>query len=650
MTGERILLVEDSMELRHFLVGDILRPAGYDVLSAVDGDEGFTLARDLRPDLIIADYQMPGRDGLSMLRDLRQEGIEGPFILITAEGSEALAVEALRLGVSDYLIKPFDVDDLLNAISRVLRQHWTRKIAEHIPAQLLQTNRELGQRLNELDTLVTVGKRVTGKLNLREVLNEVVKAAVQLAGAEQGSLFLVDRASGELYLYASSDEMPSKENLRLSVSDSLPGSVVRTREPLTLAGEELQKIKTHYFFRSLIYVPLVLKDHVLGVLGVHNRETDAEFGDHALQLLSVLADFAAIAIENAQLYAITESERDTLNTILRDTEDAIIVTDETNNVVFCNPAARRTFRLSDAVCQGIPIAEAIPHAQVVDLFAKEARSGRSRRSEIYLDDGASVLNAQLTIIESVGRVVVMQDITHLKELDRIKSEFVTAVSHDLRSPLTAILGYVEMVQRSGELNEAQQTFIERIVFSARSITTLISDLLELGKIEAGFDEDREPVYLPAVMDDAFESVRHQWESRLQRVHVDIPSECPPVLGNPLRLRQMIANLVENAVKYTPREGEVSIGLETDGEFLILRVRDTGIGIPAKDQPYIFDKFYRTDEAIDNYEGTGLGLSIVKSIVEAHNGRIWVDSQVGAGTTFTIMLPAYDPDAVPRSSI
>lgn len=647
MTGERILLVEDSKELRQFLTMDILRPAGYDVLSAADGDEGFTLARDLYPDLIIADYQMPGRDGLTMLRDLRQEGIEGPFILITAEGSEALAVEALRLGVSDYLIKPFDVDDLLEAINRVLRQHWTRKIAEHIPVQLLQTNRELGQRLNELDTLVTVGKRVTGKLNLREVLNEVVRAAVQLAGAEQGSLFLVDRASGELYLYASSEDAQPTENLRLPVSDSLPGTVVSSREPLVISGDELQKIKTHHFFRSLIYVPLKLKDHILGVLGVHNRETGAEFADHALQLLSLLADFAAIAIENAQLYTTTESERDTLNTILRDTEDAIIVTDESNHVVFCNPAARRTFRLSDTVCGGVPIAEAIPHEQVVELFEKEARSGRSRRSEIILDDDAGVLNAQLTIIKGVGRVVVMQDITHLKELDRIKNDFVTAVSHDLRSPLTAILGYVEMVQRSGSLNDAQQTFIERIVFSVRSITTLISDLLELGKIEAGFDEDREPVYLPSVMDYAFESLRHQWESRLLHVEIDVPAESPPVLGNPLRLRQMITNLVENAVKYTPREGEISISLETDGEFLILHVRDTGIGIPAKDQPYIFDKFYRTDEAIDNYEGTGLGLSIVKSIVEAHNGRIWVDSQIGAGTTFTIMLPAYDPDSIRR---
>jgi signal transduction histidine kinase len=124
----------------------------------------------------------------------------------------------------------------------------------------------------------------------------------------------------------------------------------------------------------------------------------------------------------------------------------------------------------------------------------------------------------------------------------------------------------------------------------------------------------------------------------------VPDNLPLVMGNPLRLRQLMNNLVENAIKYTPEKGQVRVLLWADNSFLVLRVSDTGIGIPPKDQPFIFDKFYRTDEAIDNYPGTGLGLSIVKGIVEAHNGRIWVESQAGTGTTFTVMLPSYDPDA------
>lgn len=644
MAGERVLLIEDAAELRHFLADTVLRTEGYDVLTAATGAEGFTLARDLRPDLMICDYQLPDQNGLDLLRALRREGWKQPMILITAEGSEALAVEALRLGVSDYLIKPFDPDDLLHALKRVLAEHWTRQITEHVPEQLLQANILLEGRMRDLDTLVRIGKRVTGQLDLLEVLTQVVEAAVHIAAAEEGALLLVDHASGELFQYTSTENQGLGKPLRLPVADSLAGQVVQSREPLVITGKDLRKIKTQYYFHDVMYIPLLVKDRAIGVLSVLNRESSRGFAPHSLPMLNVLSDYAAVAIENARLYAATERERDTLNTILRDTEDPIIVVNRDNNVLFCNPAACRAFDLDAEACLGNPLADVIDHEEVIELFDKQARTGRTRRSEIALDDGARILNAQLTIVRGVGRVVVMQDITHLKEIDRIKSDFVTAVSHDLRSPLTAILGYVEMVQRSGPLNENQRAFIERIVFSVRSITTLISDLLELGKIEAGFDEDREPLALRPIIEYAVENSRHRWEPKEQQLQIRLSPDLPPVLGNPLRLRQMVSNLVENAAKYTPQGGRIRVLVESDDEFVILRVQDTGIGIPAKDQPYIFDKFYRTDAAIDNYEGTGLGLSIVKSIVDGHHGRIWVDSQPGQGSTFTVMLPSYDPDA------
>ncbi len=645
MAGERVLVVAAAADLRQFVAAEVLPAAGYDVLTAASGREGLILARDLRPDLVIAGHQLPDLGGLDLLRALGDEGIMVPFILMVAGGSEALAVQALRAGVSDYLIEAFEAQELVESARRVLRQHWARQIAEHVPTQLLQSNRLLEERLRELDTLVEIGKRVTGQLDLPQVLNRVVEAAVGLAGAEEGTLLLVDQPSGELYLYASTREDIGGLNgtFRLPVADSLAGQVVQTGQPLVITGDDLRKIKTHYLFRDLVYVPLRLKDNVVGVLGITNRETSAEFKPHTLQLLHVLADFAAIAIENARLYAATEQERNTLNTILRDTEDAIIVVDQHNRVLFCNPAACRTFDIEPLGCQGARLEHVIDHPEVVELFRKEARSGRSRRSEIALDNDR-YLNAQLTILKDVGRIVVMQDITHLKELDRIKSDFVTAVSHDLRSPLTAILGYVELLVRSGPLNEHQQAFVERITFSVKSITALISELLELGKIEAGFDEAREPVSLSAVVNHAVESQRHQWEAKGQVLQLRVVEDVSPVLGNPLHLRQLVVNLLENAVKYTPEHGQITLSLDVDGDFVVLRVTDTGIGIPQKDLPYIFDKFFRTDEAIDHYVGTGLGLSIVKGIVDQHHGRIWAESQMGAGSVFTVMLPCYDEDS------
>ena len=206
LAGERILFVEDKMDARRFFAESVLRPFGYDVLTAANGNEALALARDLLPDLIISDYMLPGLNGLQILEALHSEGIHLPFILITGAGSEALAVEALRLGVRDYLIKPFDMDNLLNAVQRVLREHWTRQITDQIPAQLFEANLQLEQRLHDLDALVQIGKQVTALLDLDSVLYQVVEAAMTIAQAEEGSLLLVDEPTGELYLYASIDQ------------------------------------------------------------------------------------------------------------------------------------------------------------------------------------------------------------------------------------------------------------------------------------------------------------------------------------------------------------------------------------------------------------------------------------------------------------
>jgi two-component system NtrC family sensor kinase len=238
----------------------------------------------------------------------------------------------------------------------------------------------------------------------------------------------------------------------------------------------------------------------------------------------------------------------------------------------------------------------------------------------------------------VGQAIVMQDITHLKELDRIKSEFVTTVSHDLRSPLTAILGYTQLIARAGELNEQQKEFVRRVQLSVEQITDLVTDLLDLGRIEAGLDASKEKAPIAVLARYAMEGLRGLAEAKAMRMEADIPDSLPMILGDPIRLRQMVGNLIENAIKYTPRGGGVRVEAEADGDQVVLRVRDNGPGIPPADQPYLFDKFYRASNIPDDMPGTGLGLSIVKSIVDHHGGRIWVESKLGEGTSFTVVLP------------
>ena len=647
VANERILLIDDSAQLRNLVGHEILTLEGYQVLTARNGEEGLVLARELRPDLIIADYKMPRMSGLDMLDALRADGLDIPMILITGEGSEELAVRALRSGVRDYLIKPFNSETLLASVRTTLSKYWTSQIKERLPAHLLQANRKLEKRIRELNTLVQLGKSVTGMLDTQHVLNEVVDAAVQVTGAEESSLMLLDGSTGELYMAASRNiDSKTVHTLRLRVDDSLAGQVVQTGEPIVLSGENVTQIKTAYLVKALVYVPLRSKQKVIGVLSVANRQLVQNFDAQELQILSLLADFAAIAVENAYLYAETIQERNTLDAILRDTEDHVIVVDADDNVLFCNPTARRTFEVTITDFIGRPLKDVIKNAEVQALFSRHALTGRGRHSEITLNSGERILNAQLTIIDGVGRSAVMQDITHLKQMDKAKSDFVTTVSHDLRSPLTAILAYIELIQRAGPLNDQQQQYAQQIASSVQSITELIGELLELSRLEAGFDVDLEPVDLRKIANEVIASVKLQLEAKHHRFEAAFAPKLPPVHGNPLRLRQAITNLLGNAIKYTNDGGLVKISIQPDDKSVVLRVADSGIGIAIEDQPYVFDKFYRTERAVSGFEGTGLGLSIVKSIVDQHGGRIWLDSKENLGTVFTVVLPIYADHSVP----
>jgi two-component system NtrC family sensor kinase len=282
------------------------------------------------------------------------------------------------------------------------------------------------------------------------------------------------------------------------------------------------------------------------------------------------------------------------------------------------------------------VLEAISHNDFAGLLGS-ITDNPLRFHEIAFEDGR-VFNAQYTPINAIGSVITLEDITHLKMLDRLKSDFIHTISHDLRSPLTAIMGYVELLDRVGPLNQQQREFVQHVQNSAQNITALINDLLDLGRIEAGFDTRKDEVSMGTILRFTLDNLSRQIEDKHQDLQLNISPDLPVLRGNPIRLRQMMDNLLVNAIKYTPSSGQIKVDLRSEAEQIIFQVTDTGIGIPQADQLHIFEKFYRADNAPKGTPGTGLGLAIVKSIVENHGGRIWVESVVGAGSKFVVVLP------------
>jgi len=333
---------------------------------------------------------------------------------------------------------------------------------------------------------------------------------------------------------------------------------------------------------------------------------------------------------------ISEAERTRLETVINSIHDNVMILDRENRIILLNPAMCRSFGLDEKASIGKLAVDVIDHPDLRALLTDSMDNDPFQYYEISFPDGR-VGSAQITNIPDIGYAVTMQDVTYLKEVDRVRNEVINTVSHDLRSPLTSVIGYTELIARAGELNDSQKEFLKRIQESVEHITTLINDLLDLGSIEAGLDTRRELVQLDVLFKYSLDMLQGQIKSKKIKVQTDISESLPALQANPVRLRQVLDNVVGNAIKYSNKNGEVKVSIKAEGAQVILEVTDDGPGIPAGDQAHIFDKFYR-GQNMDKQQGSGLGLAIVKSIVDAHQGRIWVESTVGQGSSFFIVLP------------
>ncbi len=634
--GEKdILVILTDEKERRYIANQILEPDGFEVTTCSLGE---VLKYDTQPYDLILLGDIRERQSLVIASSLIEQFPASPLVVVLKPGADSdLVQEALRLGVFACLPPPLRAQDLLAVLTRGLeRRRQLQRWADSLAAGKIKAFRD---RLAEVEAISQAGKSVASALDLDQVLANVVEAAVALTGAEEGSLLLLDDQSDHLYIRAAFNfKEEYARTLRLPVQDSLAGRALRHGKPLIFGKDEPAKIKTHYLVHALIYAPMVVNGKPIGVLGVDNRQLkQSQFNDQDAVVMSALADFAAIAIENARRYTQAETERKKLETMLREVADGVILIDDSLDILLMNNSALKIFQLDGGGYSGKNFGQVIDHQELIEVIYDPTQDA-PRKIDIELDDERYYV-AQVTPVEGIGKVVTLQDVSHFRELDNIKNEFVHTVSHDLRSPLTAILGYVELIGKVGETSERQKEYIRRVEASVKNITDLINALLELGRIEAGFDRQREPVPIPVLVQYAVDGMQHLMAQKGLALRVQMPDGLPPVFGNTVRLRQVVNNLIENALKYTPAGGEITISARQEGAQVILQVQDTGVGIPPDDQPYIFDKLYRAGNIPVDSPGSGLGLSIVKSIVDHHGGRLWFDSVMDQGTTFTVVLPA-----------
>lgn len=407
---ERVLVIDDSQDIRDFLVENILRPKGFEVYAASDGLMGLELAIAKEPDLMITDQQMPGLTGLQLLQKLRDRNIDIPAILITGEGSEDTAVRAFRLGIKDYIIKPIDADELSESVDKALRENRLQKERDQLVEQLMESNAQLQRRAQELNVLYGVGKSVSSSLDLEEVLQRVVEAAVYVVGAEEGSLMLLDEERGELYIRASKNLDSKARSMRKRVTDSLAGKVLQTKRAIAIgADSQWKRTHTALLVKSLIYVPLILQNRPIGVLGVTNQVKDSIFDSNDTRALSALGGYATIAINNANMFNTMARERNLLGEVVEQFEDAILVVDEDFRLLVLNASARVLFALPEENSIGRPIMDLVNDVGLVRMIAEPSSLDTAPLLEenLVLTNGVEY-RVRVNLIEGGSRFVALR--------------------------------------------------------------------------------------------------------------------------------------------------------------------------------------------------------------------------------------------------
>jgi two-component system NtrC family sensor kinase len=299
VAGETILIVDDAQQNHHFLNDYVLVPQGYKPLSARDGVEGLQMAIRHTPDLILLDLNMPRMDGMEVLRQMNAQSIDIPVILMTFHGSEDLAVEVYRMGVKDYVIKPFYPDEMLRAIEKSLGESRLKREKDMLVDRMHQSNRELQSRVNELNVLYNMGKSVTSLLAMDQLLPKLADAAVQITGAEEAYL-MVNEGDRLMLRAAKRHDAQRAGTANTAVNDQLAVATLKNGRPLMIS--DASKLKSLPGSpSSAAYVPIMVEERQIGVLGVRNVKPDAPaFTNHHAALLSSLSDWAAIALENAR--------------------------------------------------------------------------------------------------------------------------------------------------------------------------------------------------------------------------------------------------------------------------------------------------------------------------------------------------------------
>ena len=689
---KKLLLVDDEERMCDSLK-TLLEMEGFEVSAFTDPQRAALSIPEGSYDLIITDIKMPIVDGLELLRIAHDVDPNLEVILMTGYASLQSAKDAVDKGAFSYLTKPLEFEELKISVARSLEKRQIALEKEHLLAELKNANKLLELKLAEIDALYSAGTILASTIDLTEALSQILSLAIDVIGAKIGSVMILDPNKNELYIGAACGL--SKEivmNTRMKVGSSISGYVAQTGEPLIVENIEkdsrFSRInRQHYESKSLISVPLKYKGRILGVINLNNKTTGTVFSDDDLKMLNTFAAQAAIAVDRANIFAYRGEKINEL-TVLFDITRDISTADNPEHIgriIFDNLSKlieieaiiwytysdrAKLFRLEflskseKYPADLIPPGELEIDKEVIGMLNDDDINSIKTKllkwfANKFLDKefATTIIPVKLHGTASSLMVIIAE-----KELDSASRNLATVVAsqagsvyerqkavnsgmqlvtmgkmiseicHDLKKPLTNIKGNVQVYKNKIKGKDAVDFFesSEKELSRLHDLVMEIVDFANPSKYSTT-KENLESIIIKAV-----KLLERDIDKKNIKFSITSDQDTPLVPVNKNEIFQTMINIMLNAIESMDEGGslDVNIGLHPASEpYVRMSITDTGSGIPEEDLARIFDRYYTTKET-----GTGLGLAIVERVVDAHNGRMKVESKIGQGTTFIIDLP------------
>ncbi len=509
-------------------------------------------------------------------------------------------------------------------------------------------------RIRQRDYLLEITRSLTQELNLDILLQRILELAAEMLAGKAGLIALREEEGG-WNIGATYGIQPTFLKHVKPILAEVPENEDQVGQELPQVNRMLQLLTQRASMNLLtgVGLPLISDKRVIGLIFIF-RGYQGTFSKNDRAILQSFADQAAIAVINAQLYTQVSREKSRLDALLDSAADGIIIMSADHRIEKSNQAFARILRKDVSEIEG-QIHEEIIHWQSLQQgqpLEEAELSGwpLTAKANLYVEGDlirpsgdvipigvtyAPLLSGEGKLLNIIGSV---RDITHFREAEEIKSIFVSVVSHELKTPVALIKGYVGTLRRKDVSwdSEIVQDSLEVIEEEADRLTELIENLLDASRLQAGgFSLNLAEINIHSVAKEMAERFRTQTDQH--KIQLQFPIDFPVIVGDKNRIEQVFYNLLSNSIKYSPRGGTIQISGQVRAEQIIVCVQDEGTGIAQEDAPRIFDRFYRADEAAKNTQGAGLGLYLSRAIIEAHQGRIWIEPRPDAGARICFSL-------------